>query len=292
MAWVRTVFVSADGKPRSGWAIAVFVAVTLAAFLGPIVALTAVGGPITPGDRRAMLAAWIEVLGTLLATWVGCRMVRQPFGAAGFADPDPGRKALLGAAVTMVLVTVVSVVPYLLGKEGLGGPQVGARTLVSGGAFELALFAPQSAAEEIFLRGFVLQQFRRGIGTVAAVLVTGVIFGVLHLFNANSSWIAAFNIALVGIWLGIVVVRTGSLWMTIGMHIAWNWFEGFVWGQPVSGYAMDVTLVHRTSGDSLFWTGGAFGPEASVLTALLLVALIGISLVAPLGRLAARTSPG
>jgi membrane protease YdiL (CAAX protease family) len=203
--------------------------------------------------------------------------------AAGFADPRLGTRLAVGFGIGGVLVTLITIIPVLAGHERIAAGGGGA-ALVTAGATQLGMLAPQSAAEEIVLRGFVLTQLRRGIGTIAAVVVTGSIFGVLHLGNPNASWWAAGNIALAGIWLGALVVRSGSLWLTIGLHIAWNWFEGFVWGQPVSGLSTGQALVERTYADGALWTGGAFGPEASAVTAIVLVVFLA-------GTLLLRTKP-
>src|SRR5262249_62144076 len=161
------------------------------------------------------------------------------------------------------------------GSAGLGGPAVTSQALMVAGARQMALLAPPSVAEEVMLRGFVFQQLVRGLNRWAAVFITGTLFGLAHLGNPNVVWLGIVNIVLVGWWLGVLVARTGSLWLTMGMHVSWNWFEGFVFGQPVSGTSVGDTLLRETSGSSIFWTGGPFGPEASgVCTILLLLALV------------------
>jgi membrane protease YdiL (CAAX protease family) len=173
-----------------------------------------------------------------------------------------------------LLVALTVAIPWLSGHERLGGPEVGASALLVGALRDLGALVPQSAAEEIFLRGYALTHLRRGVGSVLAVLLTGSLFGILHLGNPNVSRMAIINIALVGIFLGAVVVRTGSLWTTIGLHIAWNWFEGFFFGHPVSGIQAGTSLFHRIAPSGDAWTGGGFGPEASVPTAVVVAAML------------------
>ena len=81
---------------------------------------------------------------------------------------------------------------------------------------------------------------------------------------------STFNVALVGWWFGALVVRTGSLWTAIAMHVSWNFCEGFVFGAPVSGLHPGVSLLRASVEPRGFWSGGQFGPEASGLTAVLL----------------------
>ena len=88
--------------------------------------------------------------------------------------------------------------------------------------------------------------------------------------------------ALVGAWFGATMIRSGSVWMPMGLHVAWNFFEGFVFGQPVSGNPPGTSLfVAGPAAPPGFWSGGAFGPEAAGWTALVLVAGLALTLVSP-----------
>jgi membrane protease YdiL (CAAX protease family) len=173
-----------------------------------------------------------------------------------------------------LLVAAASLVPFVAGHEGIEGPALGGRALIAGGVAWLGILAAQSAAEEIFVRGLILRKLASSIGTTAAVIGTGALFGLLHLKNPGATLVAALDIALVGVLFGALVVKTGSLWFTIGLHIAWNWCEGFVLGQPVSGIDLDASLLRRVWADDVTWSGGSFGPEASVVTALLVGAAL------------------
>src|SRR5262249_40089366 len=224
----------------------------------------------TLDDPALLIGGLIGLISTLGATFFMCMIRGEPVGSVGFADPDPRAKVGLGFLWGGAIVAIAVVVPWIAHHETLGGPNAGAKAVAIAGLRLLGGFAPQSASEEIFLRGYALSHLRRGIGNVPAVLATGTTFGVLHLFNPNSSWVAAANISLVGVFLGALVVRTGSIWMAIGLHISWNWFEGFFFGHPVSGIFPGTALIVRTTADGSLWTGGGFGPEASLPTAIVL----------------------
>jgi membrane protease YdiL (CAAX protease family) len=170
-------------------------------------------------------------------------------------------------------------VPLLIGQLGMSWPTDRAGALVRSGALQLAVLVPGSIAEEIQFRGFLLQQLKHGCGSVVGVSATSVLFGIVHLMNPNGNWIEAAIIALVGVWFGILVLGTGSLWLTFGLHTGWNLVEGFVLGQPVSGYTISVPLMRRTHVGSAAWTGGAFGPEGSIWLAILLGIGIVVSLL-------------
>jgi CAAX protease family protein len=235
----------------------------------------------TLDDSGLLIGGLIGLVSTVGATSFMCMIRGEPIGDVGFADPNPRAKVGWGFLWGGAIVALAVVIPWAAHHESLGGPTGSAGAVTMAGLRLLGGFAPQSASEEIFLRGYALAHLRRGVGNVPAVLVTGTLFGVLHLANPNSSWVAAANISLVGVFLGALVIRTGSIWMAIGLHIAWNWFEGFFFGHPVSGIAAGTALLHRASADQSLWTGGAFGPEASLPTAIVLAASLAAVLFWP-----------
>jgi hypothetical protein len=91
------------------------------------------------------------------------------------------------------------------------------------------------------------------------------------LFNPNLSWLAFLGLFLSGLFLAYGYLRTEQLWLPIGLHLGWNFFEGIVFGFPVSGNYTYQLVRQTTTGPELI-TGGAFGPEAGLilLPALLL----------------------
>ncbi|MBI3181272.1 MAG: CPBP family intramembrane metalloprotease [Myxococcales bacterium] len=284
---LRALLVSSDGRLRSGWAICVF-AITALAVGGPLVLLIQLAGFVPErwavDEPRFGAQSGAFLLAVLAATAAGCLAVRQPFVSAGLGGPRPLKRLLAGAGIGAGLVGLASAVPALVGRGEFELSVAPPPVLLKSALSQLAALGPSSIAEEIALRGFVLQQLVRGTNRPIAVGATSALFGLGHLDNPSAGWLALANITLVGVWLAALTLRSGSLWLAIGAHASWNWFEGFVFGQPVSGLAPGPSLfLHRALDDGA-WTGGSFGPEAGGPACALLLAAIALSLVLPWPR--------
>ena len=129
--------------------------------------------------------------------------------------------------------------------------------------------------EELLSRGYHLQTIASGTDLFWGVMISSAVFGLLHLGNPGATWTSTFGIFLAGIFFAFGYIRTKQLWLPMGMHLGWNFFEGVVFGFPVSGLSIYPLTRIEVQGPEL-WTGGAFGPEAGliVLPALILGAVI------------------
>ena len=110
-----------------------------------------------------------------------------------------------------------------------------------------------------------------GNSKTVVYIVSSLIFGVAHLLNPNVAVLGIINIFLVGLLFAYMYDKTKSLWMPIGYHITWNYFQGNVFGFPVSGttphglYGIDVSMGNN------WLTGGSFGLEGGLLATLMIV---------------------
>ncbi|MUV56558.1 CPBP family intramembrane glutamic endopeptidase [Halogeometricum sp. CBA1124] len=129
--------------------------------------------------------------------------------------------------------------------------------------------------EELLFRGYLITNLSEGftwfrrVETASAIglatFVTAVFFGVAHAGNPNSTIASALGIVLAAFMLAAGYVLTGELAIPIGIHITWNFFQGVVYGFPVSGTTNGVSLIAIDQSGPAVITGGLFGPEAGVI---------------------------
>ncbi len=128
--------------------------------------------------------------------------------------------------------------------------------------------------EEIVMRGYMLSNLMESMNKYVALFIVSSIFAILHILNPDASVAGVANIVLAGLLLGIYYVHRRNLWFPIGLHIAWNYCEGPIFGSPVSGVKVPSILQLKFIGNPAM-TGGNFGFEASAAAAVLtLVALL------------------
>lgn len=134
-----------------------------------------------------------------------------------------------------------------------------------------------AAGEELLFRGYIFQRGVEVLGPVAATLLASILFGLMHMGNPNVTPLAIAVIMLGGIFFALCYLRTGSLWLPIGAHAAWNILLAKVLGVPVSGKEFGDSLLRTISQGPEIITGGSFGPEGGIAGIIALI--IGIALV-------------
>ncbi len=134
--------------------------------------------------------------------------------------------------------------------------------------------------EEMLFRGYAFQVLMCSMGPFATILPAGALFGIMHSSNPNTTVISLANTMAWGVLLGCAFLRSGDLWLPIGLHFGWNWVLP-MFGVNLSGFTMKITgyAMHWKIG--ALWSGGDYGPEAGLLTSLLVVGLAVVLFKAP-----------
>jgi uncharacterized protein len=129
--------------------------------------------------------------------------------------------------------------------------------------------------EELVFRVILFRLFQSMFGTLAAVGVSALLFGLAHSANPGATPLAlAFLSIEMGVFLALVFTLTRSLWAVAGLHMGWNFALGSIFGSDVSGLESSNAMIATTLKGPTFMTGGAFGPEGSIIT--LCVSIIAI----------------
>jgi uncharacterized protein len=147
----------------------------------------------------------------------------------------------------------------------------------------LATIWVAAVLEELAFRGLLFRILEEGIGSRAALLGSSVIFGVAHLANNGVHWVTLFSVTLVSLMLTIVFILWRNIWVVAAQHCCWN-ATIFLIGLPLSGENWRPQALFETmSHGSVLWTGGAFGPEDSLVNVF-----VSIAICAALWRLVTR----
>ncbi len=277
-----------EGRLRSGWRLLIYAILILVCSL-------AIGLPITlcaifalPGGAAlpTLFATALSYPGIWLATWLAQRFLSQAaFADLGFHRPPGwGSEMLFGVALGAGLMLAIFALEAGLGWVQIVGFawQEGLLNAARALALGLGLYIAVAFTEELMVRGYILQTLAEGLPLRLAVLISSVLFGLLHISNPNASWVSTLNLIIAGVFLALGYVVTRRLWLPIGLHFGWNFFQGTILGFPVSGTEA-LTLIRQVENGPDIFTGGAFGPEAG-LTGLV-ASLIGMGIILAWGRL-------
>jgi hypothetical protein len=241
------------------------------------------GGTVNPAALPIEFLASLSVaalVAALVSVWLVGRFIdKRPLADFGLRLNRGWWLDLgFGLALGALLMTGIFLIEQAAGWLTVTGTFQSARpdqSFVAAIAWALALFISVGIYEELLFRGYALRNLAEGlnlprIGPRGAILIawisTSAVFGLAHALNPNATAISTLNIGLAGIFLGLAYVLTGSLAIPIGLHITWNFFQGNVFGFPVSGGAFGgITFIDIEQGGPALWTGGAFGPEAGLI---------------------------
>jgi membrane protease YdiL (CAAX protease family) len=219
---------------------------------GPPAALE---GPAEVGLALAITTAAALAYAGLV--WLGeARLPRELSPASALIDLPFG--LAIGAAIIAVVMGVL----------GLGGVYHIRVVPVEHVWRAIAAAIGGGFLEQLIACGVVLRLLWRAFGPAWAIALSSILFGAVHFVNPNASWISAACLTVeAGLLFSAFYILSGRLWMSMGVHAAWNYTQGWVFGAPVSGldtFAGGPLSSTPRPGVSELLSGGAFGLEASL----------------------------
>lgn len=275
---LNRIFLSPDGsRLRAGWRLLiqtiglffVFACFGIPLFLvyfffDPV---SAFSNELTP--ELLLLSAVAETFAFTLSIFLARRFLdKQSIESLGLkVNLQALVDVLTGIGITFVQMAFIYAVMNSLGWVTFNGFAWNVDTfsrVITGTLTFLVIFLLVGWNEELLLRGYHLQTIASGLNLFWGAVISSVVFGLLHLGNPDATWVSAAGITLAGLFFAYAYIRTKQLWLPIGLHIGWNFFEGVVFGFPVSGLDIYALTRIEVTGPEL-WTGGAFGPEAGLI---------------------------
>lgn len=264
------IFISPDeNRLRAGWRLLIHFVVffiLLIAFSIPVGIAQSLNW-LSP--TYAFLAGQLAFFVSLtLATWLARRFLdKRSFVSLGFKRPAAVRDYAAGFGVAGIIMGTIYLAEWALGWlkfESFAWQQESALAVLGGLLIWAIIFVVGAWQEELLARGYWLQNMAEGVNLPFGLLLSSILFGLLHGGNPNVSYVALFLLMVAGVFLAYGYVLTKQLWLGIGLHMGWNYFEGNIFGFQVSG--LDTfRLIHQSVSGPDWITGGMFGPEAGVI---------------------------
>lgn len=231
------------------------------------------------GGLMVVRLTWNALL--LAAIWI---CLGRPYDGFPLRDRTGIRYFSIGM-LTGLLVMVLAI----LGIAGLGDAAISrsGQSSVSALAYGsgwLAFDALGALGEELYGRAAILLVAERFFGWKGAIVVSGLMFSVVHLGNPGASAIWLVRLGVQGALLAYAVYRTRSFWWSVGYHASWNWASAPLFGAVGSGYLDEGHLFNFNPHGSAWITGGAVGPEGSVFAFLAVMMALALLLIVTRNR--------
>lgn len=228
-----------------------------------------------------LLSSLISFIGISLLVFFRVKKIeKRNISSIGFEKSGFFKKYLLGFVIGLILMSIVVLILYLFGFVDINknpSQPVGI-SAISNVSIILIGWIIQGGTEEILTRGWLMNVLSARYNVHIGLFISSVFFGALHLLNPNVNYIAILNIILVGYLFGLYVLKTNDLWGACGIHSAWNFAQGNLFGFEVSGINVSIgSLLDLNLKGNPYISGGNFGPEAGLCSTVVL--LLGIILI-------------
>jgi membrane protease YdiL (CAAX protease family) len=259
-----------EQRPRAGWRLLAFAIIFM--LLNAVVSILlrfAFGGPTKDKTWATVLLGIFLVITATSAVYL-CRRYfdKKSFSSLGLQTTRASVADLFfGFFLSGLMIALIFLAFIAFGWikfEDIAWPSAGAVDWAKLFLLFIGVGATVGWWEELVFRGYLLQNLKEGLGLRWAIGLSCLLYGVIHLLNPNARLLSAVIIALIGYLRIFGWLRTGQLWLSMGMHAGWNFFQGPIFGFAVSGRETFTLLNYESAGPDWI-TGGTFGPEAGLI---------------------------
>lgn len=211
----------------------------------------------------------IMLVSVFLSAWIVLWLRKHPLTSLGLSVKGRGKDLFTGMAFAAMLYVVGFGISLLTGAVQVTGVNFQPASLLLSFTFFLLV----AIAEELAVRGFVLgRMLDGGVNKYWALVLSSLLFSLMHIFNPNFAFLPFLNIFLAGLLLGASYLFTRNLCFPITLHWFWNWLQGPVLGYEVSGNNFGTSLLTLHWSQANILNGGTFGFEGSIICTGLLIA--------------------
>lgn len=223
--------------------------------------------PDTP--IQTLIGSFFAMLGTLLVLWIFMKYVdKEKFVNLGLHVKNRKIDFILGIVLGIVVMGLGYELLVLLNEISFDKIVFDPINIL----ISVALFTCVAIMEEILFRGYILRNLMISFNKYIALIISSLLFSLMHGMNPNMDGFSAMSLFLAGILLGISYIYTKNLWFPIALHLSWNLFQT-LFGFNVSGQDFYSVIEFKTQENNLL-NGGAFGMEGSILSIIANVLII------------------
>jgi len=225
------------------------------------------GGEKAQSDTDFLVIQVFGLTGTVLILWLfRTKVDREKFVSLGFVGNKIWRDVLIGTFAGATIILVGFLILLWMGELRYVSFEFSISRFLTG----MSLFAVVAINEELLMRGYVLNNFLISFNKYVALLLSALLFAMMHFSNPEYSLIAFINLFLAGVFLGLPYLFNRNLWFPIAAHFSWNFIQGTVLGFEVSGQSVSSIFRHNYE-NATIWNGGGFGFEGSLISIILLI---------------------
>ena len=198
---------------------------------------------------------------------------KRPISSLGFFKKKWFLEIVKGWGVGMLIFSLAFLMSYLFGGLELHSLDFSAGTILYV-LSTIPFWFIQGGTEELLTRGWLLPIINKRSNLAIAIAVSSSLFGLMHLANAHVTFLSILSIILSGVFMALYMLKTDNLWGVAGLHGAWNFTQGNIYGLAVIGKSTGFSFFRfAAKPEAADWiSGGAFGTEGSLFASIVLLA--------------------
>lgn len=223
--------------------------------------------------HQHFVISFFTMLGTFLVLWIFMKILdNEPFINLGLKMKDRFKDISLGICIGLLIMGFSYIMLFVINEIHFLKINFNAHEIL----YTFLFFVLVSLSEELLFRGYILRNFMYSFNNYVALILSSILFSLLHGTNPNMDWFSFLTLFFAGVLLGTSYIYSKNLWFPIALHFSWNFFQT-LFGFNVSGQDLYSLIQFQTSDENIM-NGGDLGFEGSIFSVIVQIILI-ISLI-------------